>query len=120
MFEISVKRTFPAFHAISIGEMIEESHSHNWVVKAKLRSDSLDNDGLLCDFHVIEKLLDEIIAPFQNADLNKTQPFDSINPTAERVAEYIGNQLAAEVLDSISVYSLTITEAPECKATYYL
>ena len=38
----------------------------------------------------LEAALDEIIRPFRNRNLNDLPPFDVINPTAERVAEYIG------------------------------
>lgn len=120
MHEISVERTFLAFHAVSIGDVDEESHSHNWIVKAKLRRDVLDNDGLLCDFHVIEKMLDEIISPFVSADLNEFPPFDKDNPSAERVAEYICKELAAQVSEPVQVYSVSVTEAPGCNATFYL
>ncbi len=122
MFEISVTTEFAAAHAISIAGRPEPLHGHNWRVTAVIAADSLDDDGLVCDFHVVERSLHDIIGRFNNANLNETPPFDRVNPTAERVAEHIGESLITLLADALPtgarVQSVEVTEAPGCASVY--
>lgn len=120
VFELTVQRVFSAAHAIVIQGQREAMHGHDWRVTARVAGPSLDDDGLLCDFHALERDLDEIIRPFQNACLNDTPPFDEINPTAERVAEFIASELARRVHSPVRLLSVSVTEAPGCEATLRL
>ncbi len=122
MYEISVQSGFRAAHAIAMGGEVEESHEHDWEVEILLAGDTLDKDGLLCDFHVAEEALDRVIAPFRNADLNRTPPFDDLNPTAENVAHHLAERidqaLRATLGHRVSVSEVAVTEAPRCRARY--
>lgn len=118
MFELTVERQFCAAHALVIQGDREPTHGHNWTVTAQVSGDTLDHDGLLFDFHVIEKYLDQILQPFHNANLNECAPFDRINPSAEHVARYIAEQLQTRVGDAVRVSSVRVSEAPGCAATY--
>lgn len=100
----------------------ETTHGHNWRVEVVIRGTTLDPDGLLCDFHTVEAMLEQVIEPFQNADLNRVDPFKTLNPSAENVAKHIAVSLA-ELLDSslaphAKVGGVSVTEAPGCKALY--
>ena len=118
MYELSVEREFCAAHAIVINGRREPVHGHNWKVQVVVGGESLDDNGLLCDFHVIERDLDAVIKRFDNNDLNATPPFDRINPTAERVAQHIGDEIAKNLPARIRLLRTTVSEAPGCKATY--
>jgi len=118
MFELSVERTFCAAHAISIGGRREPVHGHNWRVSVTVAGETLDSDGLLCDFHVIERVLDGVIEPMHNADLNRVQPFTSVNPTAEQVARHIAAAIAPGLPGHAALRSVSVAEAPGCVATY--
>lgn len=124
MFEVSVRAEFCAAHALSIAGVREPVHGHNWKVTAAVRGGALDGDGLLCDFHTVEAALREIVAPFDNADLNKTAAFEGVNPSAENVARYIAERLGAALNGALSPHAavawVSITEAPGCLATYHL
>jgi 6-pyruvoyltetrahydropterin/6-carboxytetrahydropterin synthase len=122
VFEISVQTEFCAAHAIVIQGEREAVHGHNWRVTATLAGKSLDSDGLLCDFHAVEAALAEVIAPFKNADLNRTPPFTDVNPSAENVARHIATALQARLnLSNLAhVQSVQVTEAPGCTATFRL
>jgi 6-pyruvoyltetrahydropterin/6-carboxytetrahydropterin synthase len=123
MFEVSVESEFCAAHAILIAGVREPNHGHNWRVTVTVRGESLDGEGLLCDFHAVESVLSEVIRPFQNSDLNQTPPFTDVNPTAEHVARHIGVEMNQRLRTSFargaSVYSVRVTEARGCAATYY-
>jgi 6-pyruvoyltetrahydropterin/6-carboxytetrahydropterin synthase len=118
MFEISIERTFCAAHAIVIRGEREPVHGHNWRVRVTVAGDSLDADGLVCDFHELEEIVDRVIRPFRDRNLNETPPFDSVNPTAEHVARHIAQEVAAAVPDVVQLRSVSVTEAPGCIATY--
>jgi 6-pyruvoyltetrahydropterin/6-carboxytetrahydropterin synthase len=122
VFELTVQSEFCAAHALVISGVRETTHGHNWRVEVVIRGTTLDPDGLLCDFHTVEAMLEQVIEPFQNADLNRVEPFVKLNPTAENVAKHIAGSLA-ELLDTslaphAKVDSVSVTEAPGCRAKF--
>lgn len=122
MFQISVKAEFCAAHALMIGGQRETLHGHNWKVTAVISGETLDTDGLLCDFHTVEDTLGQIIEPFQNANLNETPEFGRLNPSAENVAKHIAERLHDALDDALAPHAwverVSVTEAPGCVATY--
>jgi len=122
MHVLTVKAEFAAAHAIVMNGQREPVHGHNWRVTASVEGPELDADGLLADFHLIERSLGEICGRLHNANLNETPPFDRINPTAERVAmhvaERLGEVVAAHCPIGVRVRSVGVTEAPGCEAIY--
>jgi len=58
MYLLRIERTFSAAHAISMAGVQEEVHGHDWRVEATVAGASLDADGLLVDFHALERSLD--------------------------------------------------------------
>lgn len=118
MFELSVQRVFSAAHALMLGGRRETVHGHDWRLTVVVAGKGLDADGLLCDFHALEAAVDEVIAPFHNANLNEVEPFTRINPSAERVAQHIAQQLAGAIPRGVSLARVSVTEAPGCEATF--
>lgn len=119
-YSVEIEREFAAAHAIVLGGVRERVHGHNWRVVASIGGGRLDDEELLCDFHLVEGLLGAIVAPFANGDLNATPPFDRVNPTAEAVARHIGRELArglAAPAPALRVEWVRVTEAPRCTAT---
>lgn|SRR5690606_7961978 len=118
MFELTIEGEFCAAHAIVIRGEREPMHGHNWHVTLSVAGDALDEDGLLCDFHVVEQSLRDVIGQFHNRSLNETPPFDRVNPTAERVAEHIGRTVGATLPAGVRMVSCRVTEAPGCAAVW--
>lgn len=122
MHELTVQTEFSAAHAIAIGGRREPVHGHNWRVQAHIAGPRLDEDGLLCDFHLVEAHLQEIVNPLHNRNLNETPPFDATNPTAERVAQHIAERLTETLADrlpaGVRVSQVSVTEAPGCAAVF--
>ena len=96
----------------------EPIHGHNWQVTVAVCADTLDSDGLLCDFHLLQNSLDEVIQPFNNRSLNETAPFDRINPTAELVARHIAEQVGARLPSGVRIKEVRVVEAPQCEACF--
>ena len=122
MYEITVERTFCAAHAIIICGEREPMHGHNWLVTVTIAGQTLDSDGLLCDFHTVERVLKEVCHPFENRNLNEVSPFDDVNPSAEHVASHIAREMSAHLKYALpphaKVASVRVTEADRCSATF--
>lgn len=121
-YQLEINHTFSAAHSISIAGSPEPLHGHDWHVTATLAGDTLDDDGLLVDFHTVHAVLSEICGRFHNDTLNDVPPFDEVNPTAENVSEHIAAELAGRLEDIAQhavVASVRVTESPGCAATYH-
>lgn len=122
VYEITVEDEFCAAHAIVIRGEREPVHGHNWKVSVTVAGEKLDADGLLLDFHALEKAVRAILDPFRNNDLNATPPFDRINPTAELVAKHIADRvnewLSPQYRGSLRANAVRVTEAPGCSVVY--
>ena len=122
MFTITVTHEFCAAHTLSIAGAQEPLHGHNFVTKATIAGDTLDDDGLLCDFHTVHAVLVEICEAFTNRNFNEVPPFDTLNPSAELIAKHIGDALAERMDQALApnarVWQVSITEAPGCVAVY--
>lgn len=124
MHEISIEAEFCAAHALVIAGRREGVHGHNFRVTVTAGAERLDGDGLVCDFHALEALLGRVLEPMRDADLNVLPLFDRVNPSAERIAERIGDRVAdgLGLIDGsergLRLVSVRVTEAPGCAATY--
>ena len=115
-FALEIEAEFAAAHAILLGGQRERLHGHNWRVVVSVAGDRLDGEELLCDFHLVERLLAETVAPFRDGNLNDTPPFDRRNPTAEALAHHIAGELARRLPAAARLEWVRVTEAPRCTA----
>lgn len=118
MFELSLEARFSAAHALTMGLSREPLHGHDFHVTLIVAGETLDDDGLLCDFHTIKEALAGAVAPFNNTNLNETPPFNRLNPTAELVARHIALTLEPMMPPEVKIVSVRLTESPGCAATY--
>ncbi len=130
MYELTIESVFAAAHSIVIRGVQEPLHGHNWHVTACLQGPTLDEDGLLLDFHEAERVLAGVVGPFVNRSLNDVPPFDRVNPTAEHVARHVAESLSGGLgLDpnpadgsdrgaAVRVAWVRVSEAPGCHAVY--
>ena len=129
MFFIEVQSEFCAAHALRLhGGTLEATHGHNFQVTVRLTCQKLDGMQTVVDFHDVENLLEQVLGPWENQNLNLQEPFRSrINPSAERLAELIGLQLqgllatlpeSPVVTRGLRVMEVRLTEAPGCMAIW--
>ena len=121
MYEVTVDRVFSAAHAIRLYDgSIEPIHGHNWSVQVTVGSDKLDAIEVVMDFHELEKSVDRLMVKVHNQNLNEIEPFaeQGVNPSAERVAWWIGTEVARKLPDGVRLVRATVGEAPGCKATF--
>jgi 6-pyruvoyltetrahydropterin/6-carboxytetrahydropterin synthase len=118
-FEISCTRNFSAAHALRLYDgSLESLHGHNWQVRVTVSSQQLDSIGLVMDFHQLERLIDEVISPMHNRNLNDLPAFASINPSAENVAVLVAKSLQLPANAQARLVSVEVWETPECRAVF--
>ena len=129
MYTVRVEDHFAAAHFLShYHGKCENLHGHNYRVRVWARGEELDEGGMLVDFGVLKRCLGEVIAPLDHCNLNDKPEFNN-DPSAERIARYIYEKLAARLarlpgfsvkaalLQAVEVYetptSLARYEAPQ-------
>jgi 6-pyruvoyltetrahydropterin/6-carboxytetrahydropterin synthase len=121
MFEVTVEESFAAGHALrNYHGKCENVHGHNYRVQVTLEGESLDQTGLLVDFVELKKQLNLIVERMDHRFLNDVPPFDALNPSAENMARYIYEELAAgmEGKAPARVAAVRLWETDACSATY--
>ena len=78
-----------ASHAIIINGKLGKAHPHTWeyVLNVLLPRNEF------IEFNVFENVINDFFAKYQNKTMNQVDPFDTIVPTLENMAEYFGEQL---------------------------
>ena len=121
MFEVDIQREFSAAHFLrGYDGNCSNLHGHNWVVKAVVTAQKLDEIGIAVDFRVLKRELDAIIAELDHANLSELDMFSDVNPTSEIIAEYIFNALAENMagIEGVDVASVRVCESPGAGATF--
>jgi 6-pyruvoyltetrahydropterin/6-carboxytetrahydropterin synthase len=120
MYEIYRERVFSASHQLrEYAGQCERLHGHNWRVRVHLGAPDLDRAGMVIDFHDLDAVLVEVLAPFDHAHLNDVAPFDEINPSSENLARVICDGVAARLDDSrVRVLRCDVWESDQSRARY--
>ncbi len=119
MYEITVIKTFSAAHDLDIGGKREGIHGHNFKVEATIESEELNTDGLVLDFRVLKKWLNEILEEMDHKFLGNLPPFIDISPTAENIARFIYDRLERNVASmDLQVSRIVVWESENSKALY--
>jgi len=129
IYEASIEESFTARHAVRLPDGgIEAPHEHRWKVTATFRSGSLDPTmSVVVDFLIVQEVMEEIASELENRNLNELEAFCSgggegeggEGASAERVAEFLAEQLMHRLKDGSKLYRLAVTEAAGCSAAYY-
>jgi 6-pyruvoyltetrahydropterin/6-carboxytetrahydropterin synthase len=120
MYEITVKGNFSGAHFLREYEgKCENLHGHNWIVEATLYGDNLDKAGMLFDFKDLKKHLHGILDEFDHTLLNDHPHFREMNPSAERIAEYIYFRLK-EIMSSstVKIREICVHESDKTRAVF--
>ncbi len=96
MYSVAVLRELDASHFLTGGDWGSENllHLHHYRVEAQLEGPTLDEHGYLVDILEIEKHLDALIGCYRDKTLNELEPFAGLNPSLERFAGILCEQLA--------------------------
>jgi 6-pyruvoyltetrahydropterin/6-carboxytetrahydropterin synthase len=119
-FEVMIERHFSSAHQLrGYKGKCENLHGHNYKIEIYARGSELDNIGLLVDFVELKAAADEIVQYLDHRNINELPPFDELQPSAENLAKYILEHLAAHVDDERArIYKVRCFETPTSVATY--
>ena len=123
MFEVMIERNFSSAHQLrGYKGKCENLHGHNYKIEIYARGRELDNIGLLVDFGELKDAADEVVQYLDHRNINELPPFDvELNPSAENLARYILERVAARVTDErVKVYKVRCFETPTSVATYWV
>ncbi len=125
MYAITVTKQFSAAHAIRLYDgSLEPLHGHNWQVQVTVGAVELDAIETVMDFHELERLVESVVGPARNGNLNSLPPFAgpggglAVNPTAERVAWWVGESVRRHLPEGVALRFVRVEEAPGCFALY--
>ena len=93
MFEVRVTADFAAAHFLKdYNGKCENLHGHNYKVYAHVRGNKLNEGGMLLDFTKLKSALRLVCKNLDHTNLNDFDYFEQ-NPSAERIAKYIYEQI---------------------------
>ena len=119
MFTISVEKSFSARHALAFADDSKEpAHSHDWLVVAAVSAEELDERGLVMDFRRLQAIIEDITSELEGDKLEQLDYFQRNNSSAENVAKYIYDRIAAVLPSELNLDWVRVTEAPGCAAKY--
>lgn len=108
MYEVKKRIEVSAAHKLNLSyeSKCTNLHGHNWIIDVYLRSETLNDDGMVMDFTHIKKAIQD---KFDHKIINEVVDF---NPTAENLAKYICDSLqpccvrvdVQESIDNIASY----------------
>lgn len=86
-------------------------HGHNWKIEVEVMGYELNDIGMVIDFKEIKKHAKEVISELDHSFLNDHSHFQTVNPTAENIAEYIFNAIQSRIeTQSVKMYRITVWE----------
>lgn len=122
MFKLRVEAEFAAAHFLShYHGKCEKLHGHNYRVRLWVRGLELDEGGMLLDFSLLKKVLNDVIAVLDHSNLNDLEVFQN-DPSAERIAKFIFERARAGFIDhgiaGTLLWAVDVFENPRCMARY--
>lgn len=121
MFELTTIVDFEAAHCLrDYPGKCSRLHGHNWQVEVTVAGTKLNELGLLIDFRDLKAEVQKILQQLDHYYLNELPAFQQINPSAENIAKYLYEELAAsEVFAELKLKTIKVWESPRSAVTYY-
>jgi len=122
MFRLKVQDYFSSAHYLrNYKGSCENLHGHNWKVELLVEGSQLNNLDILIDFKILKSILKETLNELDHKLLNEIPYFKNINPSSERLAEYIFKKIKNKLsqYSNIKVKEVTVYETDKVSATYY-
>jgi 6-pyruvoyltetrahydropterin/6-carboxytetrahydropterin synthase len=122
MFKLKVQDYFSSAHYLkNYKGPCEKLHGHNWKVELIVEGSELNSTDILIDFSILKKILKEVLSELDHKLLNEIPYFKNINPSSERLAEYIFKKVREKLSSypKVKVKEVTVFETEKAGATYY-
>jgi len=94
-------------------------HGHNWKLEVEVTATVLNGHGMGMDFKTIKNATRELAKKLDHRYLNDIPPFDTVNPTAENIAQYFYQNLSETLnIDSAKISGVTLWETDRACVRY--
>jgi len=94
-------------------------HGHNWKLEVEVTATSLNEHGMGMDFKTIKTATRQLAKTLDHRYLNDITPFDTINPTAENIAQYFYQQLSTTLnIATAKISGVTLWETDRACVRY--
>ncbi len=121
MYALAFRRKFVAQHHLIGGDWgVENSpHTHSYLLDLRLEGESLNEHGYLVDLVEVEGTLNDVVARYQDADLNSLAEFSGLNPSLEHFARILCMALSKHFKESrIDAVTVQLWENENAWASY--
>jgi len=89
----------------------EKLHGHNWKIEVQVSGEKLNEIGMVIDFKEIKRHTKEVIKELDHTYLNDHPHFQTINPTAENIAQYLYKTIHQRIASGqVKMHSITVWE----------
>ncbi|WP_028843074.1 6-carboxytetrahydropterin synthase QueD [Thermodesulfobacterium thermophilum] len=122
MFRLKVQDSFSSAHFLRNYEgPCEKLHGHNWKVEVVVEGERLNELDILIDFKELKKALKETLKSLDHRLLNDLPYFLEVNPSSERIAQYIFQDLKKKLslYTNLKIKEVTVFETEKACATYF-
>ncbi len=86
-------------------------HGHNWKIEVEVIGHELNEIGMLIDFKEIKRHAKAVIDELDHSFLNDHPHFQTLNPTAEHIAQYIYREIQNRIgSNQLKMHRLTVWE----------
>lgn len=99
MYKVSKRMEISAMHQLHLDyeSKCNNVHGHNWIITVEIWGRELNENGMLLDFTIIKKLIEDKL---DHKNLNQIFSF---NPTAENIADFVQTQINAHLVGQSAV-----------------
>ena len=122
MYELKIIRKFAAAHQLLLSQSkCENLHGHNWKIEVIVQGDHLDKSGMMIDFAILKKEVDQILDSLDHHFLNDISFFKENSPSSENIARYIATALDNKLnMPGIKVSRVVAWESEDACATFFM
>lgn len=98
MYEITVTSHFAGAHRLRhLHGKCENLHGHNWKVEVSVVSKRLNKEGVVIDFKILKKKMEQVLNQLDHTYLNELPHFLKAEPSSENIARYIFEEMQKEL-----------------------
>jgi 6-pyruvoyltetrahydropterin/6-carboxytetrahydropterin synthase len=123
MYRLTIEGNFSSAHQLrGYKGKCENLHGHNWKVVLTVRGETLNEIGILVDFHDLKAMLKGCLEELDHINVNDHSAFITQNPSSENIARYIYQDIERRLGDaefnSVAVDTCTVFESETARCTY--
>ncbi len=121
MYLVFVKTHFSSAHFLrNYPGNCEHLHGHNWDVEVTVSATNLNNIDVAIDFRDLKRIVKEVMDRLDHKNLNDLPEFAAVNPSSERLAEYIYEAVGKGLrpFQDVRVHSVKVCETPSAGVVY--